>query len=297
MSLPVGSTAFVKRHTSWLTLERRRQIGHLLLHMILLMVSAALLVPLAWVISTSLHSAGTEFNFPPQWIPQPIDWKNYPTALTAIPFGLFFRNSVIIAVLATAGSVITGSAAAYGFSRLRFPGRDLLFGVALSTLMVPYVVTLIPQFIIFRELHWINTFAPLIVPSWLGGGAFNIFLLRQFYGTLPRELDDAARVDGASAFWIWARVIMPLSKPALATVAILVFIFHWNDFLGPLIYLNSQSNFTLAVGLSEFRDRYGNDFNLMMAASMVMIVPIMIIFFAGIRFFMRGIALTGLAGR
>lgn len=284
-------------HARAAALPGRGLVLHLALHLLLIALSVIMLIPLAWVLSTSLKAAGAEFDFPPQWIPSPIVWSNYPEAFTAVPFALYFRNSLIVSVSATLGSVLTGSMAAYGFARLRFPGRNVLFAAALSTMMVPGVVTLIPSFIIFKQLHWVDTFLPLIVPSWLGGGAFNIFLLRQFFMGLPRELDEAARVDGANGLWIWAKIIMPLAKPAVATVAILVFIFHWNDFLGPLIYLNSSQNFTLAVGLSQFNDRYGSNFNLLMAASMMMILPMLVAFFAGLRFFMKGITLTGLAGR
>ncbi len=274
-----------------------RHVRPMALHVVLIGLSAFMLLPLAWVISTSLQANGKEFSFPPQWIPSPIEWSNYPKALTMVPFLLYFRNTVFIAILATVGAVLTSSWAAFAFARLDFPGRNVCFSIALSTLMLPYVVTLIPTFIIFQHLHWINTYAPLIVPSWFGGGAFNIFLLRQFYLTLPHELDYAARVDGANEFWIWARVIVPLSKPALATVAILAFIFHWNDFLAPLIYLNSPQKYTLSLGLAAFQNRYGGFFNLMMAASIVMIIPILLVFSAGLRFFMRGVALTGMAGR
>lgn len=266
-------------------------------HGLLVVLSVVMLVPLAWVISTSFKASGREFVFPPQWIPSPLEWQNYPAAFNTVPFALYFRNSVIISGAATLGSVLTASWAAFSFARLRFPGRDVFFGIALSTMMVPYVVTLIPTFIIFRELNWINTFLPLIVPSWLGGGGFNIFLLRQFYKTLPRELDDAARVDGANEFWIWAHIVTPLSKPALATVAMLAFIFHWNDFLAPLIYLNSPNNFTLSLGLASFQNQYGGLYNLMMAAAVMMIFPVIVVFFTGLRFFMQGIALTGFAGR
>lgn len=286
-----GTRARSRRIVHW------RVVRPLILHVVLIGLSLVMLVPLAWVLSTSLQANGKEFAFPPQWIPSPIEWSNYPTALTTVPFAAYFRNTLVIAVSATVGAVLTSSWAAFAFSRLHFPGRNVYFSLALSTLMVPYVVTLIPSFIIFQHLHWINTFAPLIVPSWFGGGAFNIFLLRQFFLTLPRELDDAARADGANEFWIWARIVVPLSKPALAAVAILTFIFHWNDFLAPLIYLNSPSKYTLSLGLASFQDRYGGFFNLMMAAAIVMIVPVLMVFSAGLRFFMRGIALTGMAGR
>lgn len=275
----------------------RTRIQHGLLHLVLIIFGIAMALPMVWVVSTSLKQEGTEFSFPPDFIPDPVVWSNYPDALSALPFGVFARNTVLIVVLTTIGALLTSSLAAYAFARLRFRGRDLLFGLCLSTLMVPYVVTLIPTFILFRELGWIDTLAPLIVPSWFGGGAFNIFLLRQFFLGLPFELDEAARVDGASALWLWWHVILPLSRTALATVAIFSIIFHWNDFLGPLIYLNSPEHFTLALGLNQFKGQYSTEYSLMMAASVVMMLPVLVIFFLGQRYFLKSIALTGLAGR
>lgn len=275
----------------------QQRIAHALLHIILIIGSIAALTPLIWVLSTSLKVEGTEFVFPPQWIPTTFEWQNYVTAMTSVPFGLYVRNTLFIVVVTTAGTLITGSLAAFAFSRLRFRLRGILFSLVLSTLMVPYVVTLIPTFIIFKDLNWVNTYWPLTLPYWFGGGAFNIFLLRQFFMTLPIELDEAARADGAGAFWIWWNIALPLSTPALATVTIFSVIFHWNDFLNPLIYINSPSLFTLALGLQQFQSQYNTQFTLLMAASMVMILPIMVLFFFTQRYFLQGIALTGLAGR
>lgn len=275
----------------------RQRIAHTLLHIVLLIGSIAALGPLIWVLSTSLKVEGTEFVFPPQWIPATFEWQNYVTAMTVVPFALYLRNTLFIVVVTTIGALTTGSLAAFAFARLRFRLRGVLFSLVLSTLMVPYVVTLIPTFIIFKDLNWVNTYWPLILPSWFGGGAFNIFLLRQFFMTLPVELDEAARADGAGAFWIWWNIALPLSAPALATVAIFSVIFHWNDFLSPLIYLNSPSLFTLALGLQQFQSQYNTQFTLLMAASVVMILPIIALFFFTQRYFLQGIALTGLAGR
>lgn len=275
----------------------RERLSHVLIHAILVAFGVLALAPLAWVISTSLKEEGSEFTFPPQWIPDPVTWSNYPEALTDVPFALYLRNTLFIVIVATAGTLITGSLAAYAFARLRFRGRSLLFGLALSTLMVPDVVTLIPTFIIFKSLGWINTFLPLTLPSWFGGGAFSIFLMRQFFMTLPMELDEAARADGASAYWIWWHIVLPLSGPVLATVTIFSVISRWNDFLGPLIYLNSPQLFTLALGLQQFSSQYTTRFTLLMAASVAMIAPILVMFFFCQRYFLRGIALTGLAGR
>ncbi len=263
-----------------------------------LSATAALLVfPLLWLVSTSLKQPGTEFTYPPRWIPEPIFWRNYVDALAQEPFGLYLRNTLTITVAATLGAVITASLAAFGFARIRFPGRDVLFILLLSTMMLPDVVTLVPKYILFSKLHWINTFLPLTVPFWFGGGAFNIFLIRQFFMTLPYELDEAARIDGASNFRIYAQLLMPLSVPALATVVILTAVNNWNDFLSPLIYLNSPARFTLALGLQNYQTLYGTQWAWLMAASMLMIAPMLILFFSFQRFFIEGIQLTGLAGR
>ncbi len=256
-----------------------------------------LCLPLLWLISTSLKVRGHEFLVPPELIPQPILWQNYPDAMTALPFGLYFANTMIVVVMSELGTLLTGSMAAFAFARLRFPGRDFLFVLVLSSLMLPNVVTLIPKFVIFRILGWINTLLPLWVPLWFGGGAFNIFLIRQYAMTLPLELDEAARIDGANNWQIYSRVILPLIGPALATVAIFTFIYSWNDFLEPLIYLHDETKRTLALGLLGFQDLYSTEWNLMMAASAVLIVPVVVVFLFAQRYFIRGISLTGLAGR
>lgn len=256
-----------------------------------------LCLPLLWLISTSLKVRGHEFLVPPELIPHPILWQNYPDAMTALPFGLYFANTMIVVVMSELGTLLTGSMAAFAFARLRFPGRDFLFVLVLSSLMLPNVVTLIPKFVIFRILGWINTLLPLWVPLWFGGGAFNIFLIRQYAMTLPLELDEAARIDGANNWQIYTRVILPLIGPALATVAIFTFIYSWNDFLEPLIYLHDETKRTLALGLLGFQDLYSTEWNLMMAASAVLIVPVVVVFLFAQRYFIRGISLTGLAGR
>src|SRR5579884_1828779 len=261
------------------------------------MGAAVLGLPLLWLISTSLKERGHEFLVPPEIIPHPILWQNYPTALTSLPFHIYFANTMIVVIMSELGTLLTASMAAFAFSRLRFPGRDFLFVLVLSSLMLPNVVTLIPKFVIFRILGWINTLLPLWVPFWFGGGAFNIFLLRQYAMTLPHELDEAARIDGANNWQIYLRVVLPLIGPALATVAIFTFIYSWNDFLEPLIYLHDESKRTLALGLLGFQDLYATQWNLMMAASAVLILPVVVVFLFAQRYFIRGISLTGLAGR
>jgi multiple sugar transport system permease protein len=257
----------------------------------------ALLTPFFWMISTSLKEEGREFLLPLQLIPNPVAWSNYPVAMTRLPFPLFLWNTMIVTVGSLSGTVLTASMTAFAFARLRFPGRSIMFTLLLSTLMLPEAVTLIPKFIIFRNLGWVNTLNPLWVPWWFGGGAFNVFLLRQFLMTLPHDLDEAARIDGASSLQIYWRVLMPLCRPALITVAIFSFIRTWNDFLEPLIYLHDEKLRTLALGLRGFQDLYKTDWTLLMAASTVILIPVLALFFACQRYFIRGIHLTGLAGR
>jgi len=223
-------------------------------------------------------------------------WHNYLDAWRALPFTIFLRNTTIITLAAILGQVLSASVVAYAFARLRWPGRDTLFIVVLATLMLPGQVTMIPVYLIFRELRWIDTLLPLIVPAWLGGGAMFIFLLRQFFLTIPVELEEAARIDGASSAAIFARIMLPLSKPILATIAVFSFIHHWNDFMGPLIYLNSTDKMTLALGLRVFQGTYGSDWHLMMAASTAVLLPVLIIFFFAQKQFVRSIVLTGIKG-
>jgi multiple sugar transport system permease protein len=266
-------------------------------YIILGFFAVALALPLVWLVSTSLKTGAQTFLMPPKWIPEPIVWQNYPDAFQAVPFHRYFWNTLQIVIFSTLGTLLTSSMAAFAFARLRFPGRGPLFILVLSTLMLPNIVTLIPTFIVFRTLKWINTLKPLIVPFWLGGSPFFIFLIRQFFMTIPYELDEAARIDGASNFRIYWNILLPLSKPVLATVAIFSFIHHWNDFFLPLVYLQDPSKWTMAIGLQGFKDLYSTSWNLMMAASTAMILPLLILFFMAQRYFVSGIHLTGLAGR
>ena len=254
-------------------------------------------IPFIWLLSTSFKLEGTEFTFPPQWLPSPFRWQNYPDALQQVPYFTYARNTLIITTAATVGTLITASLTAFGFARVRFPGRGVLFMLLLSTLMLPDAVTLVPKYILFSRLHWINTYLPLTVPWWFGGGAFNIFLLRQFFMTIPHDLDEAARMDGASNAQVYWHVVLPLAVPALTTVAIFSIMANWNDFLYPLIYLNQQKYFTLALGLQFFQSQYGTQWTLMLAASVMMIVPMILLFFFAQRYFIQGIQLTGIAGR
>jgi multiple sugar transport system permease protein len=266
-------------------------------HLVLGLFGISMLVPFLFALSTSLKETGKEFTWPPQWIPDPVVWYNYVRAMTVLPFHLFVKNTLIITLSATAGSILTASLAGFAFARLRFPARTFLFGLCLSSMMLPYAVTMIPQFILFMALGWVNTLLPLTVPSWFGGGAFFIFLCRQFFMTIPYEYDDAARIDGAGEWQIWARVMLPLSRPVIATIAVFSFVNHWNDFMGPLIYLHSMEKRTIAVGLRTYLGMEGTDWNYLMAAAVASTIPILILFFSAQRYFIKGVVMSGLAGR
>jgi ABC-type glycerol-3-phosphate transport system permease component len=262
----------------------------------MVMLSIIFLIPLAWIISTSLKTQGQVFAYPPIWIPKPIMWSNYVEALDRAPLLRWLGNTAIITAFAITGNVLTSSMVAFGFARLRFPGRDALFILLLSTMMLPQIVTLIPRFILFKSLGWLDTFLPMIVPPFFGGGAFNIFLVRQFYRTIPQDFDDAARIDGASNWQIWLLLLLPLSKPVLTAIAIFSFVYHWNDFLNPLIFLFSEDMKTLSLGLRAFINPSDASWHISMAASMFLVVPIMVLFFIGQRYFIRGVVMTGLKG-
>jgi len=272
-----------------------RLLERVVIYGLLFLGSFAFGVPLIWMLSTSLKSPASIMARPPQWIPNPIVWRNYVEALTVMPFDLFLRNTVLITFWGTLGTVLSCILVAYGFARLSFRGRDLWFLVLLSTMMLPGQVTMIPVFMIFRALGWINTFKPLIVPSFLGD-AFFIFLLRQFFSTIPRELDDAATVDGCGRFSILWRIHIHLLKPALAAVTVFAFINGWNDFMGPLIYLTDIKMMTLAVGLNLFRGQYYSYLNYLMAASTATLLPVLVVFFLAQKYFIQGITLTGIKG-
>lgn len=255
-------------------------------------------LPFLWLVTSSLKSEIEIFQFPPQWIPNPIHFENYVNAWSARPFPLYVKNTLTIVILNEIAVLLSSSFCAYGFARLKFPGRDFWFSVVLTTMMVPAVVLMVPRFAIFSRINWVDTFLPLTVPQFFGGGAFNIFLLRQFFRTIPEELADAARIDGCSEFGIYWVIMMPLAKPALTTTAIFTFINSWNSFVEPLLYLNSPRKYTVAVALSLFGESMTGRtrWDLIMAASTMMIVPVLLIFFFAQRYFVQGIATSGLKG-
>jgi ABC-type glycerol-3-phosphate transport system permease component len=273
-----------------------RLISKTLIMLMLFAGVVVIMIPFVWMISVSLMNAAEIYAVPPKWIPSKFLWRNYYQAVTTIPFMLLLRNSLYIVIGRLVGTLLTASLAAYGFARLRAPDSNWLFAVVLATMMLPSSVTLIPQFILFAKLGWVNTFKPLIVPAWFGGGAYNIFLLRQFFMTIPLDYDDAARIDGCGHFRIWWQIILPLSAPALATVTIFNIMYSWNDFMGPLIYLRSMTESTLALGLYFFRGAYNPDWNELMAISVLLILPMVAMFFFAQRLFIQGVVISGVKG-
>ena len=283
-----------KRKDDW----REKVAAHLsvgAIYLVLLLGAVLIFFPFAWTISTSLKTEQQTLEYPPTWAPDPVQWENYPDALTARPFGRYYVNTAIITVLSVVGQVVSSAVVAYGFARFRFPGRGIMFLVVLSTLMIPFHMLIIPRFILFKYLGWLDTFAPLIIPNFFGG-AFSIFLLRQYFLTIPLDLDEAAKMDGANAFQIFAQIILPLARPALGAVAVFEFVSTWNDFLGPLIYLSSDRNYTVSIGLAAFRNDYFTAWHLFMAASAVAMLAPLVVFFLAQKYFISGVALTGSGG-
>jgi multiple sugar transport system permease protein len=276
----------------------RRLLSSAAHHLVLIVVSAMFVLPLYWMVTTSLKSNSQLYTIPPSWVPHPLEWHTYPDAVNYIPFFTFLKNSVEVTALTVLGTLVSCTLTAYGFARIHWRGRNVVFVLVLGTLMLPYPVVMIPQFIIFSHLGWINTLQPLWVPAFFAAStgslssAFYIFLLRQFFMSIPQELSDAARVDGANELTILTRVVLPMAKPALATVAIFSFIGAWNDFLGPLIYLESESKFTLTLGLQYFIQLHTANWQMLMAISTLMALPVIVIFFLAQRVFIRGIALN-----
>ena len=283
--------------------ERRRQglpVARVAIYLVIIVLSAMFLFPFAWTVSSSLKTSSEVIAYPPTLIPHVLQWGNYYEAWTSIEFGIFFKNSLIVTSLTLLGGTASAFIVAYGFARFRFPMRNAIFGLCLSTMILPPEVTIIPLFIVFKQVGWLDTLKPLIVPAFFGGGAFSIFLLRQFILTLPFELDEAAMIDGAGRLRILSTVILPNSKPALATVAIFSFIAHWNDFFGPLIFLNTRENFTLPLGLYSLKTYVGDPGEpkdqLLMAGSVIATLPIIVVFFTAQRYFVQGIVTSGLKG-
>ena len=280
-------------------IRRRRLIGKVLGYVFLTLFGLLFAFPLFWVVSGSLQTWQELRSYIPHLLPKIPQWRNYPTVFETVPFARWLLNSFTVIAIAVPGALITASLVAYGFARFPFAGRDFWFVVMLGTMMIPFWVTMIPQYILFYRLHWINTYIPLTIGSWLGGGAFVVFMLRQFIMTIPRDLDEAALIDGAGPFRILWQVLIPLMKPALTTVAILGFLDHWNEFFGPYIYLNRPELYTAAVGLRYFMRISQTQVtepqdHLLNASAAVMTVPVLLVFIVAQRYFVSGIVLTGL---
>ena len=272
----------------------RRSVRRLPIYILLMAGTVILGLPLAWLVSSSLKSNAMIFAYPPQWIPNPVEWGNFATVWQKVPFGLYSLNTLHIVFFAVLGGTLSSAFVAFGFARLRFPGRDVLFLILLGTLMIPFHVTLIPTFVLYKFLKWLDTFKPFTVVPWFGGSAFSIFLIRQFYMTLPLELDDAARIDGCNSFDIFWRIILPQSKPALGVIAIFGFMGNWNGFILPLIFLQSPEKYPLALGINSLRSaQFNTKWHLLMAASLMMCLPCIILYFLAQRYFVQGIVISG----
>ncbi len=281
----------------WRTRTVQEWIRNAIVYALLIILGVIFAFPFFWMVTSALKPQYQIFVWPPQWIPDPIMWENFAEALgnPLLPFHLFFRNTMIIEVAVLTGRLLSCTLVAYGFARLRAPGKNVIFAILLATLMLPAPVTMIPKFILFNKLGWVNTFLPLTVPHWFGE-AYAIFLMRQFFMSIPRELEEAARIDGASTLQVIRYIIVPLSVPVLTVISILTFKDNWNDFMNPLIYLNNSRLYTLSLGLAFFNGQYDVQMNLLMAASVAIMLPILILFFFAQRAFVEGITLTGLKG-
>lgn len=286
-------TARRQPRVSYLTSDR---IQRLAIHLVLIIGSLTFLLPLIWVVSTSLKEPGDVYQFPPQFIPDPVQWQNYPDALGSLPFDRFFINTITIALFRLVGLLITCSMAGFAFARLRWRGRRVLFLIVLVTLMIPAEVTIIPEYVIFSRLGWVGTYAPLIVPAFFATNAFFVFLFRQFFMSISQDIIDAARIDGCSFWQLYWRIIVPMSRPVFLVVTIYVIQNNWNAYLQPLIYIIDREQYTLALGLRLFNEQYFSQFHLLMAATVVVTLPILILYFVMQRYFVRGVVFTGVKG-
>jgi multiple sugar transport system permease protein len=279
----------------WLNRQTRDFLLATIAFIILTIGAVTQLAPLVYMVSTSLKPPTELFKMPPQWIPSVFVWANYSQVWARVNLAQGFYNSALIALVSTVGEVFVSAVAGYAFARMRFPGRNGFFALILITMMIPGVVLLIPSFILFRYLRWIDTFRPLIVPL-MFGSAFAIFLCRQFFRTLPRDLEDAAKVDGANPWQTFWYIFLPLAKPVLVTLLVLGFIARWNDFLGPLIYLNSESNLTLPLMLARLNGLYERQWHLLMAGSVIAIAPVVLLLAVMQKYFVESVAMTGIKG-
>jgi multiple sugar transport system permease protein len=296
---PQAQRSIAQAVASRLSVQLRgaKVLGRVVLYVVLVVVAGVFLLPFVWMISGAFKDPSQILTIPPVWIPHPPTLKNYQQAFSLVPVPRYYLNSAIIAVVATLGTLFSSCVVGYAFARLPAKGKNVWFVIALSTMMVPFQVTLFPQYALYFKLGWVNTYLPLMVPPFLGvGGALFIFLMRQFFLSIPNELEEAAVIDGCSTIGVFWRIMLPLSRTAMVTVVIFQFVFTWNDFFGPLIYLTNSNMFTLPLGIATFQSAYGTEVGPLLALSLLAIIPILILFFIGQKTFVQGIATTGLKG-
>jgi ABC-type glycerol-3-phosphate transport system permease component len=261
----------------------------LLVYAIMVALAVLFLMPVVWALSGSLKSLDQVYEYPPDFWPDAPKWENYPNAVRKLPFVRFLLNTLFISLMSAAGTVLTASMAGYAFARLHWPARTFWFGAVLATMLIPQQVLMIPEFLVFRSLGWVDTYKPLIVPAWLGGGGFFVFLFRQFFLSLPRDVEEAAVLDGASPWQVYRQVLLPMARPAVVTVAVLAFLHSWHDLMGPLIYLSSFEKFPISLGLRMYQTLEGTWVNLLMAASVIAALPVAILFLIAQRQIVRGL--------
>lgn len=279
------------------SLKKTKFVSRTFTYIVLIMAALICLFPFLWMISTSFKPMSDIYKMPPALFPEKITVENFVEGWKGADFGLYFKNTAFITFLATVGTVLSSSIVAYGFARFKSGFSQILFLVLLGTMMLPSQVTLIPQYLLYNKLGMVDTIWPLIIPSWLGGGAFNIFLFIQFFRTLPKELDEAAKIDGAGSFQIFVRILLPAVKPVMLAVLVMALVYNWNDFFNPLIYLNSNEKFTVAIGLQFFKGSQGNvQIGQMMSMALVSLLPVLAIFVTCQKYFIQGIKMSGLKG-
>jgi ABC-type glycerol-3-phosphate transport system permease component len=289
-------TVALERRTGSLGIKRSRTIRRIVVYVLLILLSITFALPFMWMVSTSLKPQNEVFTYPPSFLPTSFQWQNYIQGWNILPFNTFLANSLVVTIANVVGNLISCSLVAFGFARLRARGKNFLFLLLLATIMIPREVTIVPRFLLFKEAGLVNTLWALILPAWFGYPFF-VFLLRQFFMSIPLDLDEAARIDGASTWQILWRIILPLSGPALATVAIFSFIGNWSNLLDPLIYIRSTDLYTLALGLNLFRGANFTQFNMLMAVSIMTLIPELLVFFLSQKLFVQGVQLTGMGGR
>lgn len=279
-----------------MTAKRKKRFTTVIVYLLLIAGSILCLMPLFWMLRSSLMTNVEIFMVPIRWLPEVFQWKNYKDVFETLPFLKYYANSLTLVAFVVSGAVITSSLCAYGLSRINWVGKKIVFTCIMGSMMLPVAVTIIPTFLMFRSIGLTNSLIPLIIPAWLGGGAFYIFLLRQFFLSIPKDLDEAARIDGATHLQIYGRIILPLTKPSLVVVGMFAFMNTWNDFLGPLIYLNSDDKYTVALGLQLFVGSYRAEWQLMMAAACLVVIPAILVFIIGQKYLIEGITMTGVKG-